>query len=74
MPRQRRRLLLCLRMRGLPPTHASHPEKAKRGLQSGILLYCVLFAEKVVPLQRYEDASDYWIDDGAFRRPHATKL
>lgn len=74
MPRQRRHLLLCPRMRVLPPIHAPHPEKQKAVLQSGILLYCVLFAEKVVPSQRYEDASDCRIGDGAFRRPHATKL
>jgi hypothetical protein len=49
-------------------------KKQKEVLQSGIPLYCVLFAEKVVPLQRYENAADYRIGDGAFRRPHATKL
>jgi hypothetical protein len=70
MPRQRRHLLLCPRMRVLPP----HTPLTRKELQSGILLYCMLFAEKVVPLQRYEDAADYWISDGAFRRPHATKL
>jgi hypothetical protein len=73
MPRQRRHLLLCLRIRVLPPTPLTR-KKQKAVLQSGILLYCVLFAEKVVPLHRYEDAADYWIGDGAFWRPHATKL
>jgi hypothetical protein len=74
MPRQQWCLSPCLRIRFLPPHTPLTRKKQKAVLQSGILLYCVLFAEKVVPLQRYEDASDYWIDDGAFRRPHATKL
>jgi hypothetical protein len=74
MPRQQWRLLPCLRIRFLPPHTPLIRKEQKEVLQSGILPYCVLFAEKVVPLERYEDASDCRIGDGAFRRPHATKL